>query len=300
MKQIKKYIGILYNLLVYLAGGSMLAIIIWLLLQIFVFASFSIPTDSMEPTLVPGDYVLVNKTLKGARIFSLNDAGEHKPLEITRLKGFGKFQRNEVLVFNFPYPERWDSIGFNLMLYYVKRCIALPGDTLEIRDARYYVRGYEGELGNRDSQNSLAHFLKSKRNKEKMIQDNCFYAYPGDSTLAWSIKELGPFYLPAQGDTLVMNKKHYTLYRNLIEWEQRKKLTAREGRFYLGGKEVKQYVFTHNYYFMGGDNCYNSQDSRYWGLLPEEYIVGKATLIWKSKNKRTDEIRWNRVFKKIE
>lgn len=54
----------------------------------------------------------------------------------------------------------------------------------------------------------------------------------------------------------------------------------------------------HNYYFMGGDNCYNSQDSRYWGPLPEEYIVGKATLIWKSKNGVTDEIRMDRIFKR--
>ena len=91
--------------------------IIWLLLQIFVFASFAIPSDSMEPVLIPGDYVLVNKMLKGPRIFSLGDARQHKPLHIDRLKGFSEFQRNEVLVFNFPYPERWDSVGFNLMLY---------------------------------------------------------------------------------------------------------------------------------------------------------------------------------------
>ena len=113
--------------------------IIWLLLQIFVFASFAIPSDSMEPVLIPGDYVLVNKMLKGPRIFSLGDARQHKPLHIDRLKGFSEFQRNEVLVFNFPYPERWDCIGFNLMLYFVKRCIALPGDTVEISDTRYRV-----------------------------------------------------------------------------------------------------------------------------------------------------------------
>ena len=62
--------------------------IIWLLLQIFVFASFAIPSDSMEPVLIPGDYVLVNKMLKGPRIFSLGDARQHKPLHIDRLKGF--------------------------------------------------------------------------------------------------------------------------------------------------------------------------------------------------------------------
>ena len=298
--KIKKYIDFLYNLLVYLAGGSLLMLLIWLLFQIFVFASFSIPTNSMEPVLLPGDYVLVNKTLKGPRLFSLDDAREHKPLEINRLKGISKFQRNEVLVFNFPYPERWDSIGFNLMLYYVKRCIALPGDTLEIRNARYKVRRYNGNLGNLPSQNSLAHYLENKKNVEKMVQANSFSAYPGDTTLNWSIKDLGPFYLPARGDTILMNRKHYSLYRNLIEWEQRKKLIERDGRFYLDGQELRDYVFTHNYYFMGGDNCHNSQDSRYWGPLPEDYIVGKATLIWKSKNKVTDEIRWDRVFKKIE
>lgn len=101
------------------------------------------------------------------------------------------------------------------------------------------------------------------------------------------------------GDTIVMDDKHYLLYRNLIEWEQQDKLIASNGHFYLNGREVEHYVFMHNYYFMGGDNCYNSQDSRYWGPLPEEYIVGKATLIWKSKNGVTDEIRMDRIFKKI-
>ena len=107
MRYLKKYIGVLYNLLVCVTGGSLLMMIIWLLLQIFVFASFAIPSDSMEPVLIPGDYVFVNKMLKGPRIFSLGDARQHKPLHIDRLKGFSEFRRNEVLVFNFPYPERW-------------------------------------------------------------------------------------------------------------------------------------------------------------------------------------------------
>ena len=84
MRYIKKYIGVLYNLLVCVTGGSLLMMIIWLLLQIFVFASFAIPSDSMEPVLIPGDYVLVNKMLKGPRIFSLGDARQHKPLHIDR------------------------------------------------------------------------------------------------------------------------------------------------------------------------------------------------------------------------
>ena len=299
-KRIKKCCSMAFDGLACLSAVLLGLAVLWLSGQVLLFASFSIPTDSMTPTLIPGDCVLVNKVLKGPRIFSLNDAIDHKPLKINRLKGTEEFHRNEVLVFNFPYPERWDSIGFDVMRYYVKRCIALPGDTLEIRNARYRVRGYEGELGNVDSQNRLARYLRSERNKKEMIRNGCFKAYPLDSVTGWTVQELGPLYLPARGDTVEMNGHHYAIYRNLIEWEQRKKLSVREGRFYLDGQEIRRYVFTRDYYFMGGDNCYNSQDSRYWGPLPEEYIVGKATRIWKSKDKVTDEIRWDRLFKKIE
>lgn len=297
---IKKWFGKVYDWLAWLSAVALCLIAVRLLFQVFVFASFSVPTDSMRPTIVPGDYLLVNKLLKGARLFNLNDAFDHKPLKITRLKGLEDFRRNEVLVFNFPYPERWDSIGFNVMRYYVKRCIALPGDTLEIRNAHYHVKGYDGELGNVGEQNMLAFYLESERNRKEMIKSGCFYTYPRDSVLGWTVEEFGPFYLPARGSRITMDERHYILYRNLIEWEQRKKLTFRDGRFYLGGEEIRQYVFTHGYYFMGGDNCHNSQDSRYWGPLPDEYIVGKAVRIWKSKNKVTDKIRWSRVLKKIE
>ena len=75
-------------------------------------------------------------------------------------------------------------------------------------------------------------------------------AYPGDTILKWSIKDFGPFYLPSRGDTIVMDDKHYLLYRNLIEWEQQDKLIASNGHFYLNGREVEHYVFMHNYYFM--------------------------------------------------
>lgn len=296
----KKYLSVAIDWLLYLSVAFLCVSAVWLLSQVFLFSSFSVPTDSMTPAIVPGDCVLVNKVLRGGRIFNLNDAFDHKPLEITRLRGTGKFRRNEVLVFNFPYPERWDSIGFDVMRYYVKRCIALPGDTVEIRNAHYRVRGYRGELGNIDSQNSLARYMRSERNREEMIKGGSFKAYPLDSVTGWTVQEFGPLYLPARGDTVRLDRHHYAVYRNLIEWEQRKKLTAHNGCFYLDGSEINHYVFTHDYYFMGGDNCYNSQDSRYWGLLPEEYIVGKATRIWTSKNRVTDEIRWDRVFKKIE
>ena len=90
------------------------------------------------------------------------------------------------------------------------------------------------------------------------------------------------------------------LYRNAIEWEQKKKLMQRGDIFLLNDSIIQEYQFKEDYYFVAGDKVMNSKDSRYWGLLPEKFIVGKATLKWKYIDLNTDEIRWNRVFKRIE
>lgn len=295
----KRYVRMGCDILVWLVCSYAAWILLRIVVQIFLFASFSVPSDSMEPTLRPGDYVAVNKLLKGARIFNVEDAIAHEPFGIKRLPGMERFHRNEVLVFNFPYPERWDSIGFDVMLYYVKRCVAVPGDTVEIRNARYRVRGTGEDVGHTDTQRFLSQMLATEYGVEEMKRRGCWHAYPYDSRMGWTIKDFGPLYVPARGDSVRMDSLHFMLYRNLIEWEQHGKLTCREGHFYLDGTEVKGYRFKENYYFMGGDNCFNSQDSRYWGLLPECYIVGKATRIWKSVDRRTGDIYWNRIWKRI-
>lgn len=97
----------------------------------------------------------------------------------------------------------------------------------------------------------------------------------------------------------MMNRTTYILYRQLIAWEQKKKIVLKDGQVLLGDSIIDRYSFKKNYYFVSGDNMANSQDSRYWGMLPEEYIVGKATRIWNSKDKYTDQIRWGRILKKI-
>ena len=97
-----------------------------------------------------------------------------------------------------------------------------------------------------------------------------------------------------------MDSTAVKLYRNLIEWEQKDKLIFQGKEIFLGDSLIHEYRFQENYYFMGGDYMENSKDSRYWGLLPEPYIVGVATRIWKSVDKFTGKIRWDRVMKKIE
>lgn len=137
-------------------------VVVGMVMQLFVLTSFKIPSDSMEPSLLAGDYILVDKCSKGARLFDVSAALEKKEVKIHRMPGWRKFKRNDVLVFNFPYPGSWDSIAFDVMSYYVKRCIAVPGDTLEIKDCHYRVKGYNGCLGNTAAQDKLQKLLDSE------------------------------------------------------------------------------------------------------------------------------------------
>lgn len=272
-------------------------IVFWIIIQVTSFVSFKIPSDSMEPALLAGDNILVNKLIMGGRIFDIWDASAKKNVEISRLPGLGKVKRNDILVFNFPYPSRWDSLGLNLKTYYVKRCVAVPGDTFEIRNAHYKVRGYKGILGCVDSQDKLLQILSVGEERNWGI---VMKGFPHDSLVNWTIRDFGPFYIPAKGKSVKMNTVNRILYKSAIEWEQKKKLVQHGDSFLLNDSIIQEYQFKENYYFVAGDKVMNSKDSRYWGLLPEKFIVGKATLIWKSVDLNTDEIRWGRVFKKIE
>ena len=263
-------------------------------LKITFFVSFRIPTDSMQPTLQPGDNILVNKSIMGARIFNIWDAAEEKEVEICRLPGIGKVKRNDVLVFHYPYPHMNDSLSMHLLKYYVKRCIALPGDTMGIRKGHYYIKGINEPIGNIEAQKRIEKL--QKENARGIVMDT----YPWDKYIDWTIQDFGPLHVPARGQTVVMDSTAVKLYRNLIEWEQKEKLTFQGKEIFLGDSLIHEYRFQENYYFMGGDYMENSKDSRYWGLLPEPYIVGVATRIWKSVDKSTGKIRWDRVMKKIE
>ena len=262
--------------------------------QLFCFTSFKIPSNSMEPTLKAGDRILVNKMVMGARLFDVAAALEQKDVNIYRLPALGALNRNDVIVFNFPYQEfRWDSIRMDVMQYYVKRCIALPGDVLEIREGVYKVKGCNKELGNSSAQQNLADL---EHPEQYGIVVNTF---PYDEQLGWTIHEFGPLLIPKKGQTAMMNRTSCLLYRQLIGWEQKKKLSLKDGQVLLGDSIITRYRFEKNYYFVSGDNMANSQDSRYWGMLPEEYIVGKATHIWYSEDKVTEKPCWNRIMTKI-
>lgn len=281
------------RLLVLFFGVCVLAVV-WVLLQVTSLASFRIPTDSMQPALHPGDNILVNKSIMGARIFNIWDAAEEKEVEMHRLPGLGKVKRNDVLVFHYPYPHKNDSLSMHLLKYYVKRCIALPGDTMGITQGHYYIKGINEPIGNIEAQKRI------ERLRKEDARGIVMNTYPWDKYIDWTIQNFGPLHVPARGQKVVMDSTAVKLYRNLIEWEQKEKLTFQGKEVFLGDSLIREYRFQENYYFMGGDYMENSKDSRYWGLLPEPYIVGVATRIWKSVDNSTGRIRWDRVMKRIE
>ena len=269
-------------------------IVLWTFAQVFLLASFRIPSDSMEPELTEGDFVAVWKPTLGARLFDLNATLRLEQTEIHRVPGWRKVRRGDVLVFNFPHPNGWDKVEMHILKYYIKRCIGLPGDTLSIRDGRFRINGVSEPLGNLDSQDRIG------QTPPEGFADGIYKAFPLDSAVGWNIRNFGPLYIPKAGDRIKMDRTNYALYRKLIAWEQKTEIEYRDSTAYLNGKPMQEYHFQKNYYFMAGDKGMNSQDSRYWGLLPEEYIVGKATFIWKSVDPYTGKFRWDRFLKKIE
>lgn len=285
------YIRYLINKAVDIVFWLCMTAALWFVLQVFVFASFKIPSDSMEPGLTTGDNILVWKPTIGPRLFNLFASMRNEQTEIYRVPGFKHIKRNDILVFNFPHPNSWDKIEMHILKYYIKRCVGLPGDTLSIRNGFFQVEGLQTPLGNIDSQKRIA--------ETNDFQEGIYNSFPFDSIIGWNIKDFGPLYIPGKGDSISLDRTNFRLYKKPIEWEQQGKLEYKDSVVFLNGNPIAGYRFRKNYYFMAGDNGMNSQDSRYWGLLPEEYIVGKAWIIWKSVDPYTDKFRWERFLKVI-
>ena len=130
--------------------------------------------------------------------------------------------------------------------------------------------------------------------------DGVYKAFPFDSVISWNIRNFGPLYVPKAGDKVEMNRENYLLYRKLIAWEQKAEINYNDFNRFPERRTDTGIPLLEKLLFHGGDKGLNSQDSRYWGLLPEEYIVGKAAFVWKSVDPYTGQFRWDRFMKKIE
>ena len=277
--------------------GSLLAFILtclaWLGTRVMLFDQFVIPTESMQPTLMPGDRVLVDKTIMGARIYSdFNFKPEGGELKCWRMRGTRTIQLNDIVVFNFPEHEK--HLSFVINEVYCKRCVALPGDSLSIIDGHYVNNNFDGVLGNKKKQDDLANIPDS-------TLDFLLHTTPYDERIPWTIHQFGPLYIPRSGDIIKITPHEACLYRMLLEWETGKKIdfSWEENKVWANGKELKFHQFLHNYYFMAGDNASDSNDSRYWGLVPEEYIVGVVKYISYSVDSQTGKHRKGRTLKRV-
>ena len=262
--------------------------------RIFICDQFVVPSSSMEPTLISGDRILVNKLLFGARIYKNFDFNEYIPMESWRMPAIRPIEVNDIVVFNAPHGYDKRKIEFKINYVYAKRCVARPGDTIEIRNSRFYNNNYDEVIGDITRQQMLAEMDDTQMSK------GVLRAYPGDDAMfGWTIKNMGPLYVPKAGDNIVLDERNYKLYPMAIEYETRQEIAFENGQTHIAGQPVDNYTFKSNYYYFCGDNVPDSKDSRYLGFVPEEFIVGVVQRISYSKDTHTNRLNIDRFWKNL-
>lgn len=253
---------------------------LYALLLFTVFDTFHVPTESMTPTLHPGDRGIINKLKLGGRVFDIYACAAGEPYEVKRMPGYGKLENGDVIVFNGPFIEVWDSVAMNVRRYYCKRAVGVAGDTLEIRNGHYRIRGLDKEFGVKREQDMTGRYVRDLRisTPDSVPLQGWIYCTPHDSTFNWTIAEMGPMLIPAEGSRISLDRHNTILYRKYITWETGKRVEWQDTVATIGGLPVRDYTFRENYCFAAGDHTIDSQDSRYWGLVPEKFIVGVTTI----------------------
>ncbi|MEP6728110.1 MAG: signal peptidase I [Bacteroidota bacterium] len=382
--------------------AGVFAVVAATLIRTFVFEAYTIPTGSMEKTLLINDFLFVSKLTYGPRIpntplsvpfvhATLPGSLKSSYLEWIKIPYTRWFpspvKRNDVVVFNFPAGDtminkegylsekpfyqvcRFETGNGNLDAgrqvvlanpdqyplvvrpvdkreNYVKRCVAIAGDTLQIKDGTLFINSaaayippksemyYEVETKGQvldpttmkeeydvdmdsEKQELGANTDKGKNNyimlltwdaKEKMLKNGLAKSislfmrkertdFPYDTIHAkWAVDNYGPLWVPKKGASITLTPQNYPLYSRIINVYEHNTSEWRDGKLFINEVLADQYTFKMNYYWMMGDNRHGSQDSRYWGFVPEDHVVGEAWLIWMSWE---HGVRWSRLFRRI-
>ena len=403
-------------------NAILFAIIAATLVHNYFIQPYIIPTGSLEKTLLIGDFLFVSKFHYGARtpttaiafpmvhdtlpIVKSKSYIDFPQLPYFRLPGFKDVQRNEIVVFSWPadtvrqffVKEKGVRKPIDKKSNYVKRCVGIPGDTLEVVDGFVHINGKQSILPER-AKTQYVHYaynakgVSSRKLNEEGIKDftrkyrienitqqsydeilpyihgrisndiNNFIVitppaglppkligqlrlrvkeilepskelvltiaeaallnekqlfdslvrkvsrvktpntsiFPNSLPYDWNEDNFGPIVLPKAGATVNLNEGNLPLYKKIIREYENNSLDLQDGRILINGKEVSSYTFDQDYYWMMGDNRHRSEDSRYWGFVPENHIVGKPVLVWFSIEGINDgirnwRIRWDRVM----
>ena len=295
-----------------------------------------------------------------------------------RLKGFGHVERGDYVVFGFPNGDtvltkapaedyytwvRTSGRDYTISRlgpvivrptdkkdHYVKRCVALPGDTLSVKDGLVYIDGvqqevypgiqltyrvttdghkinpkiidnlslnvgelfYDSRIPGYPAMPLTAQMLEKVKALSNVVEvvpnidvwpstmDSYLMIFPFTENTHWTRDFFGPLWVPEKGATVPLNAESLPFYERIIRDYEHNDLSVSNDKIYINGEEAKEYTFKQDYYFMMGDNRHNSLDSRYWGFVPEDHIVGKPSVIWLSTDrdrKFPNNIRWKRFLK---
>ncbi|MCJ0742330.1 signal peptidase I [Pedobacter sp. CYS-01] len=365
------------------------AVIAATIIRVFFIEAYTIPSGSMERSLLVGDFLFVSKVNYGARIpmtpVAFPFAHHTMPIigtkayydgiqwKYRRLPSFQDIKRNDVVVFNFPEGdtamiEAPDDNYYQMQLRgetpqsirshftvvsrpvdkrenFIKRCIAIAGDTISMDRGMAIVNGkkeplkgtgwfsYVVEFKTSDinlklfedlglkiaptalpnmyqmdgTPDMIAELKKSEfvKSIQENIEEKGYYdklIFPHDDKRAWNLDNFGPFIVPKKGWTVSLDSLNMPLYERAIRVYEGNTLQKIGNDWLLNGKKATSYTFKMNYYWMMGDNRHQSADSRYWGFVPEDHIVGKALFIWLSIDSDASffsKIRWSRILKGI-
>ena len=353
-------------------SSLLFAVIVATIVHTYLIQPYTIPTSSLEKSLLVGDFLFVSKMNYGARVPMTTVALPmvHDSIPLTKLKsyliypqlpymrlpGIQNIDRTDIVVFNWPVDTVYKFFDtskrraykpVDKKSNYVKRCVGIPGDTLSIRDGLIYIDGQLLQLPQRAKPQfsyKIALDGQTPVNLEYLFKDlditdpafftndtkrdtlflsalteagaQKFRNTPGISSVTrqisknvdnsvfphinkWNRDNYGPIYIPEQGKTVPLTLETLPFYRAIISDYENNDLKVDGSVIKINGEVSTSYTFAQNYYWMMGDNRHNSEDSRYWGFVPQNHIVGKPIFIWLSidpNGKGINKIRWNRVF----